>query len=155
MIPSERAVGRRNVLRAVGVAGVGLLAGCTGGGSTPTPDPDHPTFDGWLSNVGNYDGVVDETGKDRVTVRVGVEANGGSYGFGPAAVKISSGTTVEWRWTGDGDSHNVVDQDGAFESDMYQEAGVHFEHQFTSTGTYKYYCQPHKALGMKGVIVVE
>jgi plastocyanin len=32
--------------------------------------------------------------------------------------------------------------------------GVHFEHTFEATGTHRYYCAPHKALGMKGVVEV-
>ncbi|SHG90835.1 halocyanin domain-containing protein [Halobaculum gomorrense] len=178
---SDRSLDRRTVLRASGLAAVGgltALAGCSGGGggggddtataeSTPTEtaSPTEPTdtggssgsasFDGWLEGVSNYDGVVDRTGRSEVTVEVGVQANGGYYGFGPAAVRVSSGTTVTWEWTGQGASHNVVAQDGTYESELVAEAGHTFTHTFESTGTSKYYCMPHKALGMKGVVVVE
>ena len=51
-------------------------------------------FDGWFDDVSNVDGVVDRRGNDGVVVEVGVDANGGAFGFGPAAVRVSPGTTV-------------------------------------------------------------
>ncbi|WP_157533135.1 halocyanin domain-containing protein, partial [Haloferax profundi] len=100
-------------------------------------------------------GVRDETGTDAVTVDVGTEANGGAFGFGPAAIRISTGTTVTWEWTGEGGSHNVVDTDGAFESELAGSSGHTFEHTFEEAGTYTYSCVPHETVGMKGVVVVE
>lgn len=119
-----------------------------GGGSKPS-------FDGFLKDTSNYDGVKDRTGTGSTTVKVGVEANDGHHGFGPAAIRISTGTTVQFEWIEEGDQHNVVHQDGEFESDLYEESGVHFERDFSSAGTYKYVCEPHQSVGMKGVIVVE
>jgi len=177
----RRTVLRATGLAAVG--GLTGLAGCSGGGGsggesgddaeteepTPTPTETEPptetgdsggssgsaSFDGWFDDVDNYDGVVDETGSDSVTVEVGTEANGGYYGFGPAAIRVSAGTTVTWEWTGQGSSHNVAAEDGSYESELVAEEGHTFEHTFESTGTNKYACTPHKALGMKGVVVVE
>ncbi len=175
---------RRSVLRASGlaaVAGITGLAGCSGGSQQsagddtateqPSPTPESTetdsgsgesgdsgssaSFDGWLDSADNFDGVVDETGSSDVTVEVGTEANGGYYGFGPAAVKVSAGTTVTWEWTGEGASHNVVAEDGSFESELVGEEGHTFTHTFEETGTTKYACTPHKAMGMKGVVVVE
>ena len=113
------------------------------------------SFDGWFDGVSNYDGVVDETGSDEVTVKVGAKGNGGNFAFGPAAVKVSKGTKVVWEWTGKGALHNVVADNGDFESEQKQETGYTFSQTFDSAGTHKYYCTPHKTLGMKGVIVVE
>lgn len=104
--------------------------------------------------MSNYDVVVDKTGADRVTIEVGAKANKGAFGFGPAAVRVDPGTTVVWEWTGDGGSHNVVAQDGAFGSDMTDAAGHTFEHTFDAEGVTKYYCEPHKAMGMKGAVAV-
>jgi halocyanin-like protein len=93
-------------------------------------------------------------GQDEVTVEVGVDANGGAFGFGPAAVHVDNGATVRWEWTGNGGQHNVVSQDGAFESDLFTESGVHFERTFDEDGIYNYYCAPHQSLNMKGSVVV-
>lgn len=115
---------------------------------------DAAQFDGWLDDVDNFDGVVDKTGHKNVTVDVGVEANGGGFGFGPAAIEIDPGTTVTWRWTGEGGYHNVSDTSGAFESDMTDKKGFTYAHTLQDTRVYKYECSPHASLGMKGVVVV-
>ncbi|MFB6194770.1 MAG: halocyanin domain-containing protein [Haloplanus sp.] len=112
-------------------------------------------FDGWFDGVENYDGVVDRTGETQVTVQVGSQANGGGFGFGPAAVAVSPGTTVSWEWSGEGGSHDVRADDGSFASRMTGEAGHTFARTFDAAGTTKYYCMPHRAMGMKGVVVVK
>jgi len=145
-------LGRRQLLQA-GAGAVG--AGIVGAGATGTAVAQSGPFDGWMGDVGNYEGVVDETGADEVTVDVGVEANGGAFGFGPAAIQVDPGTTVVWEWTGEGAQHNVVAEEGGdFESDLSAEAGFTFEQTFDSEGVVKYFCTPHRALGMKGVVVV-
>ncbi|MFB6104784.1 MAG: halocyanin domain-containing protein [Halobacteriaceae archaeon] len=140
-------VTRRRFLTATGTATAGLAVG-------PTSAAAAPSFDGWFDNVGNYSGVVDKRGTAEVTVEVGVPQGGLPFGFGPPAIQVDSGTTVSWKWTGDGGSHNVVDLDGAFQSDLYSEPGTHFSHTFESTGVSKYYCSPHRANGMKGAVIV-
>jgi len=145
-------LGRRRLLQA-GAGAVG--AGLVGVGATGTATAQSEPFDGWMSDVGNYEGLVDETGSGEVTVDVGVEANDGAFGFGPAAVKVDPGTTVIWEWTGEGGLHNVAAEAGAdFSSENAQEAGFTFEQTFEEEGVIKYFCQPHRALGMKGVVVV-
>jgi len=168
---------RRSVVLSTGTLALTALAGCSGGGgesdggsggSTDTESDGGsgstdteggsggtPGFDGWLSNVDNYDGVADETGSDEVTIAVGASGNGGNFAFDPAAVQVSSGTTVVWEWTGQGAQHNVAAEGGGFESDMASEEGHTFEHTFSEGGTYEYACTPHRSLGMKGVVVVE
>ena len=144
-------LGRRRLLRAgAGAVGVGLV----GTGATGTAVAQSGPFGGWMSDVGNYEGVVDATGQEEATVEVGVEANGGAYGFGPAAIHIDPGTTVRWEWTGEGQQHNVVDEAGNFESDLTSEEGFTYERTFDAAGVVKYFCRPHRGLGMKGVVVV-
>jgi len=126
-----------------------VVGGSGGGGGLAEPD-----YDGWFDGVANYDGTVDQRGSDEVTVDVGVDNGGDPYGFGPAAVRISPGSTVVWEWTGRGSSHNVVAEDGSFESDLAAEAGFTFSHTFEEAGVYRYVCTPHQSLGMKGAIVV-
>ncbi|RBI61338.1 halocyanin domain-containing protein [halophilic archaeon] len=168
---------RRTYLKSLGIAATStsLLAGCLGGqtdgdggdgggtttdggeGATTTDggDQSSSSFGGWFDGVSNFDGVTDETGSKKVTVKVGAKGNNGNNAFSPAAVKVSKGTTVVWKWTGKGSMHNVVAKNGDFESDMMSEKGATFERTFDGAGTYKYYCNPHKAMGMKGAIVVE
>lgn len=108
----------------------------------------------WLEDVSNANKVIDRRGKSTVEITVGAKGNGGNYAFGPAAVRIDSGTTVVWKWNGKGGSHNVIAEDENFESKMQSEQGVTFEQSFDEQGAIKYYCEPHKAMGMKGAVVV-
>lgn len=134
------------------------LAGCTGGdaddqgdGDENTETPADDSDDGSVSD----EGIVDHTDQDTVTVDVGA---GAGLQFAPAEIRITSGTTVTWEWTGAGGSHNVVAPDGAFESHQNgtttDEAGYTFEHSFETTGTYEYVCQPHSKQGMVGSVEV-
>ncbi|MFB6105961.1 MAG: halocyanin domain-containing protein [Halobacteriaceae archaeon] len=141
--------GRRALLRTA----VGTVAGVAA--ATGTASAQSEEFGGWLQDTTNYDGVVDKTGQDEVSVQVGVEQGPGPYGFGPPAIRVSPGTTVTWTWTGDGGAHNVHAMEGAdFKSQTVSEAGHTFSHTFESEGTVKYQCDPHAPLGMKGVVDV-
>ncbi|EMA68666.1 halocyanin domain protein [Halorubrum aidingense JCM 13560] len=113
---------------------------------------EEPEYDGWFDDVGNYEGTVDRTGADEVTVAVGA-ADGLS--FGPAAVAVSPGTTVVWEWTGEGGDHNVSSTAGDFESETVGEEGHTFEHTVEESGVHTYVCTPHEAVGMKGAVYVE
>lgn len=148
---TDRHLNRRDVLTGAAAAAVGV-----GGIASATPVAAQSSGDlgEWLSDVGNADGVVDRTGQSEVTVEVGVEANGGGFGFGPAVVRVDPGTTIVWKWTGKGGSHNVVAADGGFESSLTSEAGTTFERTVESSGVVRYFCSPHKMVGMKGAIVV-
>ena len=150
---TEKTLTRRTVLR--GAAGA-TAASLAAAGATPVAGQQtgEPDYGDWFENVSNYDGTVDERGQSEVTVAVGAEGNNGNYAFGPAAVRVDPGTTVVWEWTGKGNGHNVVAEGGSFESEMSTETGHTFEYTFESAGVYKYACLPHKAMGMKGAVVV-
>jgi halocyanin-like protein len=156
-----RAVSRRTFVGTTATALAAALAGCSGGGSdaaTPSSGGDGSGeargFDGWFDGTTNYSGVVDETGASEVTVTVGAEANGGNFGFAPAAVRVSPGTTVVWKWNGKGSSHNVIEENGEYESELVTSEGHTFSHAFEEAGTSRYYCSPHRTMGMVGAVVV-
>jgi len=143
-------VGRRQFLTTtVGAAALGVA-----GSASAQSEPD---YGGWFDDVSNFDGTVDKRGQDTVEISVGVDGNGGSFAFGPAAVKVNPGTEVVWTWTGNGGGHNVVsDGDGPLDSgNAVSDSGTTYSHTFEETGIYKYVCTPHKSLGMKGAVVVE
>jgi halocyanin-like protein len=131
-------------------------SGGDGGGDSGGGDAEYlseePNYDGWFDGVSNYEGTVDRTDADEVTVEVGA-ADGLS--FGPAAVAVAPGTTVVWEWTGEGGGHNVSHSDGAFESETVSESGHTFEHTFEESGVHTYVCTPHEAVGMKGAVSVQ
>jgi len=146
---AERSFSRRGFF--LGAAGtVAAASGTAGLAAAASP----PSFGGWFSNTSNYDGVVDKTGQDTVTVTVGVKANGGNYGFGPPAIRVDPGTKVTWTWNGKDAPHSVTFESGSVDSGLQSASGHTFSHTFDTKGVYKYYCQPHEALGMKGVVVV-
>ncbi|WP_318566736.1 halocyanin domain-containing protein [Salinigranum marinum] len=146
---------RRDLLRGGVAAGVALGAGAAAGPAAAQTDD----YDGWLSDVDNYDGTtVDATGQDAVEVEVGAQGNGGTFAFAPPAVRVSPGTTVTFNWTSN--THNVLIEDqpegaGWEGHSPIENTGFTLEHTFETLGVYKYYCEPHLSLGMKGVVVVE
>jgi halocyanin-like protein len=169
---------RRDVLRGIGATAMaGALAGCStetqndggdggDGGDTATSGGDGgdggsgsvpSEVDSYLSDANLYDGsIADMTGGSNPTVEVGAGEQG--YAFDSAAIRVSTGTTVTWEWTGEGGGHNVVHDGGEFtsgEGDYVSEAGHTYEYTFEETGNYLYYCTPHQGLGMLGAVVVE
>jgi halocyanin-like protein len=161
-----RDVNRRTFIGTATVTAAGLLAGCGGSGGSDDGGEDTPTessggevpseVEEYLSETDNFDGSVqDETGSGNVGVEVGAQGNGGNFAFAPAAIRVDSGTTVTWTWTGEGSQHNVLHEDGDFESELVEESGHEFEYTFEEAGTYLYACSPHESLGMKGAVIVE
>nr|WP_225334571.1 halocyanin domain-containing protein [Halomicrobium urmianum] len=144
-------VTRRTAMRTM--AGAAVAAGAAGAVPAAAAQSG-PDYGGWFDGVGNFDGTVDMTGEDSVTVTVGAQGNGGAFAFDPAAVRVDPGTTVTWEWSGDGGSHNVVAEDGSFESELVGDAGHTFEQDFEEEGVYRYVCSPHRTMGMKGAVVV-
>lgn len=133
----------------------GMKGAVVVGTGYPTRDDgetDEEPFDGYLSDANNYDGTVtDATDRTEVTVTVAPEA----FAFDPAAVEIETGTTVVWEWSGVYGAHNVVAEDGTFDSgDPVSEEGHTFEYTFEEPGAYKYHCDPHEGQGMKGGVLV-
>jgi halocyanin-like protein len=147
---------RRDLLR----GGVAASATALGVGAATTPTAAQgDDYGGWLSDVDNYDGTTEDlTGQDTVEIEVGAQGNGGTFAFAPPAVKLSPGTTVTFNWTSN--THNVLFEEQPGESEWeghspIENTGFTLEHTFEVEGVYKYYCEPHLSLGMKGVIVVE
>lgn len=71
--------------------------------------------------------------------------------FKPGELRVRPGDTVTWRFDDKGINHNVVAEDGSFESETF-DTGT-FTHTFDTPGRYPYICTLHAA-DMKGVIVV-
>ncbi|MDS0296251.1 halocyanin domain-containing protein [Halogeometricum luteum] len=144
---------RRDVL-----AGTGALvgAGLVGGPflARPVRAAEETDLTEWFAKTDGADAVVDATGESEVAVEVGSPGNGGDFGFSPPVVRVDPGATVTWEWTGAGGSHNVVAEDGSFESAYHSEAGATFSADAPSSGVVPYACVPHSAMGMRGALVV-
>lgn len=89
------------------------------------------------------------------TVNVDV-GPGGSIVFEPFSVSIQPGDTVMWSWKS---NHHTVTAGtpgaptGLFDSGI-RNLGSTFSFTFTNPGTFNYYCLPHGADGMSGVVIV-
>ena len=162
----ESGISRRGFMQAAAggtavAAGTGTAAAAEstgteggGGGGGGTTVPAWPSY---LSDANGFDeaSVADQRGSDSVTVEVGTGSSG--FGFSPPTLWISPGTTVQFEWTGQGGSHNVVSNDGPAELDSGSpvgESGVNYEYTFEEAGINTYYCNPHESSGMKGGIAV-
>ena len=138
---------RRTVLGAIGGGLTVTLAGCLGGDE----EIEEETYGDWFQNARNFEGTIDETDSDEITVLVGA---GDGLAYDPAAVRITTGTTITWEWTGEGGNHDVVEEDGVFESERYIDEGETFSHTFDEAGVYRYVCTPHQTQGMLGAVEV-
>lgn len=145
------AIRRRGLLAAVAVGAVAPVAGCLGDDEAPT----EPEYGDWFDNVPQFDGFVDRTDEDSVTVLVGAGENG--FRFDPPAVTVSPETAVVFEWTGNGGTHNIEEPDGAWEnpSGLVESADHSWERTFEDAGTHRYQCWPHRGSGMKGAIFVD
>ena len=73
--------------------------------------------------------------------------------FIPKELYVQIGDTV--RWVNESDTwHNVIAINKAFKSDNIEKKGDTFEFVFSKSGEYKYYCKPHRMMGMKGTVFV-
>jgi len=96
------------------------------------------------------------------------EVTMGEDSFKPASVTIAVGGKVRWKNTSK-DTHTVTNDpkvasdakdvsmsEGAqtFNSGKIKPGGT-FEQTFAIAGTYKYVCEPHEEMGMKGEVVVK
>lgn len=156
-------VSRRTVLKlsaGAATAGIASLAGCSdqvapGDGNEPTCETvaAEPQYGEWFDGVGTYRGTCDMRGEDSIQVLVGAHGGLGFYRFVPTAIAVSPGTTVRWEWTGKGGPHNVVDEGGLFNSGSpTADKNTTFEFTFETPGLYKYYCDPHRGMGMRGAV---
>ena len=152
---------RRDFIRNAGGATAALGAGASatagtaaaqegggGGGGAKKPD-----FGGWTEGAkgGEYS---DQRGKSEVTVDVG---GGDGLAFLPTELWIDPGTTVTFEWSSGG--HNVVYDSKPSGSKVQghepiEDQGFTFKETFDTGGIYKYYCDPHRNLGMVGGIAV-
>ncbi|WP_277553557.1 plastocyanin/azurin family copper-binding protein [Halobaculum limi] len=149
---------RRDFMRQAGGATAALGAGTAATAGTATAQEgggggQQPDFGGYTDGAegGEY---LDARGQSEVTVDVG---GGGGLAFLPTDLWIDTGTTVTFEWSSDG--HNVIFEETPSDASVsghepLEGSGFSFEVTFDTGGIYKYYCDPHKSLGMLGAIAV-
>ncbi|NEU57091.1 plastocyanin/azurin family copper-binding protein [Halorussus sp. MSC15.2] len=162
---------RRTFLSAVSAVGVGGLAGCnapTGGTETELADGTGTTAGGGSeaeTTAGGETATEQET-QGGATETVQMVTEGSEYYFDPIGLFVESGDTVEWviesgahsstayaQSLDSADVTRIPEQAEPWNSGILTSAGASFSYTFEVTGTYDYFCIPHKALGMIARIV--
>jgi plastocyanin len=114
--------------------------------------------------IGSFFAIVSPAAAATYTVKMG--ADSGMLAFDPPTVEIQAGDTVKWV-NNKLAPHNVVfdtqkSADPALAEKFTHKAlafspGESFEASFegAASGTYTYYCEPHRGAGMVGKIIVK
>ena len=95
-------------------------------------------------------------------VRMKFNEETGTVYYEPRVLRIKSGDTVTWVQEDTVNEHNVVTYpDGIpkgaslFESPMMLKKGESWSRKFAKSGTYRYHCHPHEAVGMQAMVIVD
>ena len=121
---------------------------------------------------GGFQLAAGETAKKRVTTTTGAEASVGftlapvpgaeirevelsGTSFVPADITVAVGTTVRWIYRSGGPHTVTPDGHTRWTEATLTSPGQTFEHTFTTAGVFNYYCSPHRAGGMTGVVRVQ
>jgi halocyanin-like protein len=128
---------RRTYLAVLGGSLAGL-AGCRGGSQE---------YGDWFENVDNDDGEADRTDESTVTVAVGADDG---FAFEPAAIRVTTGTTVVWEWTGEGVAITSSSAPARSRASTTATKAPPSEYTLEDPGLFPYSCEPHREMGMKG-----
>lgn len=101
-------------------------------------------------------------GAAEYTVKMKFDEEAGKVYYEPATLNIKSGDTVTWVQTDSANEHNIVAVPNGipkgtdlFESPQLQRMNERWSYTFNTSGTYRYHCHPHEAIGMTGVVIVD
>ena len=93
---------------------------------------------------------------EAATVEVKLGADSGMLAFEPSTVTIKAGDTVKFV------NNKLAPHNAVFEgheeyshSELAFAPGESWEETFATSGTYDYYCEPHRGAGMVGKVIVE
>ena len=93
-----------------------------------------------------------------VVLGAGVAQAGGgtvkasNYTFKPGTITVQKGQKVTWSWVNG--RHTVTFVKGTYDK-MLNKSNPSRSRTFKRAGTFKYSCRFHRALGMKGKVVVQ
>jgi plastocyanin len=93
-----------------------------------------------------------------LALAVGAASAGGervrasNFNFKPGKITIQKGQKVTWKRI-EG-RHTVTLKNGSFDK-VLSKSHPRRSLRFTKRGTFRYYCRPHRSLGMKGKVVVQ
>jgi len=89
------------------------------------------------------------------TIGVIITVDSTNLRFSPSSVTVDEGDAVRFFWDGQILPHNAVEENGTFDSgDTTSNEDYRFVFLPGLNGTFEYYCEPHRSLGMVGEIIV-
>ena len=89
------------------------------------------------------------------TIDVIITVDSTNLSFSPSSVTVDEGDAVRFFWDGQILPHNAVEENGTFDSgDTTSNEDYRFVFLPGLNGTFEYYCEPHRSLGMVGEIIV-
>lgn len=161
---------RRTFVTAASAVSVGALSGCaapTEDEGTEAEEQNGGAEDEGTTTETTAEGTTTEQGgQDGGATQIRMETEGDHYYFDPIGLFVEPGATVEWviesgshsstaYAEGNGGAEvNRIPQDAEpWNSEVLSDEGATFTHTFEATGTYDYFCVPHKSLGMVGRVV--
>jgi plastocyanin len=110
-----------------------------------------PVLAAMLSACSEHSGAPTEPDNESDVAVVVIQ----NFAFSAPTVTIDRGKSVQWR-SSTGTFHTVTpDGHQAFAERQMNASGQTFEVRFDTPGRYRYYCEPHRALGMTGEVVVQ
>ena len=84
-----------------------------------------------------------------------ITVDGTNLRFYPDSITINEGDSVKFMWGGEILPHNSVEENEVFDSgEPEREVDYSYTFGFDQAGSYNYFCEPHQAVGMDGVITV-
>ena len=95
-------------------------------------------------------GLINEDGIEHTII-----VDGTNLRFSPDSLTINEGDSVRFVWGGELLPHNSVEENGVFNSgDPERDVDYLYTFNYTQSGIYDFFCEPHEDVGMIGEITV-
>ena len=99
--------------------------------------------------------VIPVVSADNTTNATIVTVDSTNLRFSPSTVTLTEGDTIRFFWDGQLLPHNAVEDNGVFDSgDTTSDQDYSFLFTAGLNGTFDYFCEPHRSVGMVGQIIV-
>ena len=95
-------------------------------------------------------GLINEDGVEHTII-----VDGTNLRFSPDSLTINEGDSVRFVWDGELLPHNSVEENGVFNSgEPERDVDYLYTFNYTQSGIYDFFCEPHEDVGMIGEITV-
>ena len=91
-------------------------------------------------------GLINDEGIEHTVI-----VDGTNLRFSPDSLTINEGDSVRFLWEAELLPHNSVEENGLFDSgDPETDVDYLYTFNYTQSGTYDFFCEPHEDVGMVG-----